>query len=273
MSAVLASWVDGIAGASLRLPDRGLEFGDGLYETMAVVNGRVRLLERHLARLAHGCERLGIRMPDAARLRAEIADAARVPGAHVLKLVVTRGAGGHGYAPSATGPATRVLTASAARERPAEWWTAGVVARRCALRLGDQPALAGLKHLNRLEQVLARAEWSDPSIAEGLLLDVHGRVVCGTMTNVFAVFDGVAVTPDLDRAGVAGVMRAALLEALPRAGVAVAVRDVHAEELERAAELFVTNALIGAWPVRVLDGRRLDPGPVVRRAQALLAEW
>lgn len=273
MSGVLACWVDGVASAHLRVPDRGLEYGDGLYETMAVVHDRVRLLDRHLARLAHGCERLGMPMPDAATLRTEIAAAAHVHDAGVVKLVVTRGAGGHGYAPLPGAAPTRIVIASATRPRPAEWWSDGVKLRRCALQLGAQPVLAGLKHLNRLEQVLARAEWQDPGIADGLLLDVHDHVVCGTMTNVFAVLDGVAVTPALDQAGVAGVMRAALLDALPRVGAPVAVRALRWEELAQASEVFVTNALIGAWPVRDLDGRRFAPGPVVRRAQALVAEW
>jgi 4-amino-4-deoxychorismate lyase len=273
VSAPFGCWIDGVPTDRLRVPDRGLEFGDGLYETMAAVAGRVRLLERHLVRLAHGCERLGIKPPEPSLLRAEIAAAAAVPGAAVVKLVLTRGAGGHGYAPAPRLAATRVLTASGLRARPAEWWHAGVVVRRCDLRLGDQPALAGLKHLNRLEQVLARAEWTDPAIAEGLLLDVHGRMVCGTMTNVFAVFDGVAVTPRLDRCGVAGVMRGALLDALPRAGVPVAEREVRPADLAGASEVFLTNALIGAWPVREFEGVTFAPGTVVRHAQALVTEW
>jgi 4-amino-4-deoxychorismate lyase len=273
MSATLACWIDGRETDRLRVPDRGLEFGDGLYETIAVVHGRARLLERHLARLRRGCERLGIAPPEADILRDEVEAAARTPGAGVVKLVVTRGAGGHGYAPARDALPTRVVLASAARVRPTDWAEVGVAVRFCALRLGTQPALAGLKHLNRLEQVLARAEWTDPAIAEGLLLDVHGHVVCGTMTNVFAVLDGVAVTPRLDRCGVAGVMRAALLEALPGAGVPVAERDLTPDELGRSSEVFLTNALIGAWPVRELDGRGYAPGSVVRRAQAFAAEW
>lgn len=265
-------WIDGRPVAGAAPLDRGLEFGDGLFETIAVVAGRPRLVERHLARLAAGCGRLGIAPPDAAALAGEVAAAAAVPDAGLVKVVVTRGTGGTGYAAVAT-PPRRYVLAAAARARPAAWWTDGVAVRRCALRLSEQPALAGLKHLNRLEQVLARREWADPAIAEGLLSDSHGRVVCGTMTNVFLAIGPRLVTPAVTRCGVAGVMRGAVLDALAGEGAAVEVRDVAWDEVAGASEAFLTNALVGAWPVRALDGRSLAPGPWARRVQALVAGW
>jgi 4-amino-4-deoxychorismate lyase len=265
-------WRDGVPlGVDARL-DRGLEFGDGLFETIAVVDGRPRLLARHLARLAHGCARLGIEPPAADALGAELEAAAQTPGTAVLKLIVTRGAGGTGYA---AGPATRPqrwLAAWPARPRPPAFAAAGVAVRVLATRLAEQPLLAGLKHLNRLEQVLARRELdAHPALAEGLMLDVRGRLVCGTMTNVYAVIDHRLVTPSLERAGVAGVMRAALLDAWREVGAAVAVRDLEPAELDAASELFLSNALIGVWPVAALGARRLAPGPYARQAQAWVA--
>jgi 4-amino-4-deoxychorismate lyase len=164
-----------------------------------------------------------------------------------------------------------VLEATGPRERPPAWWRDGVAVHRCATRWTRSPAYAGLKHLDRRELTAARAEWQDPAIAEGVLLDVHGRVVCGTMTNVFAVVDNHLVTPDPDDGGVAGVMRAALLDAWRAAGREVAVGGLEAGSLDRADEIFLTNALIGAWPVRRLGDRSLEPGPVVREAQAFVA--
>jgi 4-amino-4-deoxychorismate lyase len=264
----LATWLDGVRVAAVPVPWTGLEQGDGVFETMAVVGGRVRLLDRHLARLAAGCARLRLPLPDATTLRAELAAAAGAPGAAVLKLIVARGRPGGGGEGSA-----RLLYATGPRPRPAAWWSEGVQVHRCALRLAPSPALAGLKHLSRLELRLARAEWSDPAIADGLLLDVHGAVLCGTITNVFAVVDNAVVTPDTARGGVAGVMRAALLAAWRAAGRRVDVRELRADELERAAEVFLTNALVGAWPVRRLGERAYAPGPVVREAQAWVAGW
>ena len=265
-------WLDGIAvrgGAPL---DRGLEFGDGLFETVAVVDGRPRLLARHLARLALGCARLGIAMPAAELLAAEVGEAARLPGTGLVKLVVTRGAGGTGYGADPGAAARRWLVAAPARHRPAAYARDGVAVRHLATRLAEQPLLAGLKHLNRLEQVLARRELAaDVAAQEGLMRDVQGRLVCGTMSNVYAVIDNRLVTPSLERAGVAGVVRAALLDDWRAAGAAVEVRDVEPAELDGASEVFLTNALIGVWPVATLGARTLAPGPWARAAQALVA--
>ena len=263
-------WVDGAPAAATL--DRGLEFGDGLFETLAVVNGAPRLLERHLARLAHGCERLGIAMPASARLARELTLAAHGRGVGVLKLIVTRGAGGHGYAPVARARPRRTLVALPPRRRDPRFECDGIVARLCCTRLALQPALAGLKHLNRLEQVLARREWSDPAIPEGLMLDVQGRLICGTISNVFLDLGQGLVTPALTRCGVAGVMRAALLAGFAAAGHAVEERDVAAAELRTARELFVSNALIGVWPVRRLDDRDYPLGRYAHAARALVAK-
>ncbi len=267
-------WLDGVpldADAGL---DRGLEFGDGLFETIAVSGSRPRLLERHLARLAGGCERLGLAGPEPGALAAELTAAALRPGTGLLKLIVTRGAGGTGYGIGPAARARRYLYAGPARARPADWAAEGVAVRLLTTRLAEQPLLAGLKHLNRLEQVLARRELDAGGAAqEGLLCDVHGRLVCGTMSNVFAVIDNRLVTPSLERAGVAGVMRAALIDRWQAAGTAVEVRDLEPPALDGASELFLSNALIGVWPVRRLGARALAPGPFARQAQAWLAEF
>jgi len=263
-------WHDGVALGPDAALDRGLEFGDGLFETLAVVDGRPRLLARHLARLAAGCARLGIEAPAGELLGRELEAAARVPGTGLLKLVVTRGTGLSGYAARADQPASRWLAALPPRSRPAAHAEAGITLRVLTTRLAEQPLLAGLKHLNRLEQVLGRRELAGGA-DEGLMLDVRGRAVCGTMSNVFAVIDQRLVTPSLERAGVAGVMRAALLDAWREAGRAVEVRDLMPEELAAASEIFVSNALIGVWPVAALGARRLAPGPCAREAQAWIA--
>jgi 4-amino-4-deoxychorismate lyase len=267
-------WLDGTPLEGRAALDRGLEFGDGLFETLAVRDNRPRLLARHLARLARGCERLGIAAPDPAQLKSEINRAARIPGVGVLKLILTRGEGGHGYAPDPLAAPRRWLAALSPRARPARNAIDGVAVRTLETRLAEQPLLAGLKHLNRLEQVLARRELAAAGHAgEGLLLDTTGRVVCGTMSNVYAVLDGRIVTPALGRAGVEGVVRAALLEAWRDAGSEVEVRDLLPEELTGASELFLSNALIGIWPIASLDGRVYAPGPVARRAGAWVESW
>ena len=266
-------WLDGEPLAESPSLDRAMEFGDGLFETIAVKDNRPRLMTRHLQRLALGCARLGIPPQDPAVLKAELARAARIPGVAVLKLIVSRGAGGRGYAADPALPSRRWLAALTPRPQPARYALDGVGMRTLTTRLAEQPLLAGIKHLNRLEQVLGRRELVDPVIAEGLMLDVSGRVVCGTMSNVYAVIDGAILTPSVERAGVAGVMRAALIDAWRAQGTVVIVRDVSPSELAGASEIFLSNALIGVWPVAALDGRPYRPGPQARAAAAWVEAW
>ncbi len=244
--------------------DRGLAYGDGLFETLRVVDGGIPLLARHLDRLARGCARLAIPFPGNDALTERLAAAARVRPYGVLKLIVTRGPGRRGYAPlEITQPTVLVLDDALPARR-----AGGLVLRDCALRLAEQPRLAGIKHLNRLEQVLARAEWDDPLIDDGLMCDMAGRVVCTTCANVFVAIAGRLVTPAVLRCGVEGVARACVLDAL---GDAVEVRDVRREELDQADEIVVTNAVRGAEPVRRLGMRDYEQGPWSARVAQVLA--
>lgn len=252
--------------------DRGLEFGDGVFETIAVINARPRLLERHLARLALGCERLGIGGVDINACRTEIEQVATEKGVGVLKLIVTRGRGGTGYS-SADCPPTRWLAAMPARERPSHFSAHGVQLHLCEQLLPSDPRLAGIKHLNRLSNVLARREWHDVDIAEGLMRTEDGSIVCGTMSNVFLVQHDTLITPAIVTAGVCGVVRAAILDACRVERIAVREQQVTLQDMANASEVFVTNALIGAWPVRGLAGYRWEPGPYVRRVQEWLCGW
>lgn len=233
----------------------------GIFETLAVIDGRPRLLQRHLARLFEGCSRLDMPAPPASLLAANIFEQAALPGTGVVRLTMT---------PSGKDPGTPSCAVSAEppRRRPLAWSCEGVSIITCRTRLPLQPRLAGLKLLDRNAQERARSEWTADSIAEGLMLDRDGRLVSGTKTNVYAVIDGVICTPALLRCGVAGVMRAALLEEWQARGQSTDIRDVALGELKRASEVFLSNALIGIWPVRALDGRALSAGPVAAAASA-----
>ncbi|WP_129141648.1 aminodeoxychorismate lyase [Modicisalibacter coralii] len=239
--------------ADVPFDDRGLAYGDGVFETALVRDGRAMLWDYHLARLARGCERLGFACPDRDELAALPALAG--PGQRVLKLLVTRGSGGRGYlAPQPAEPRWRWR--SAAFEPAPTRWAQGVTLRLCRLTLGRQPALAGIKHLNRLENVLARREWDDPEIAEGVLCDEGGNVIEATCMNLFWKHGECLETPALDACGVAGTLREALLERLPIAAVTAGV-----DRLLEAEEVWVGNSLQGVWPVR----RLLDPQGRERR--------
>lgn len=252
------------------LDDRGVAYGDGLFETVLVRDGVPHLWESHLARLARGCRVLGMPMPAEQDLERPLAQAGQ--GLAVLKLIVTRGSGGRGYAPPAV-PALRLRWQLSAFVPDATRWRAGVRVRHCRLRLGHQPVLAGLKHLNRLENVLARSEWSDADTAEGLLCDGDDRLVEATCMNLFWQRGGQLETPRLDRCGVAGTLRAVLLERLPIAEV-----DAAPGVLASAEAVWLGNSVQGVWPVTRLDGAAGEAlqhwtiGAVHRRLQAVAHE-
>lgn len=268
---LLASWMDGQQAALLPVDDRGLSCGDGLFETIRVCGGRIPLAELHLQRLLRGAKALSL-LIDTELLNTELRAfvAAQVAAGRpdlVVKLLVTRGSANRGYRPLPEAVPRRLLLAYAPTTWPASYVNDGISLYECVTRLAIQPALAGVKHLNRLEQVLATAEWDGVEHAEGLLCDTEGRVIEGTMSNLFMARDGVLMTPRLHRCGVAGVMRSFLLARALTLGMEVAECDLARADLDLADEIFICNANIGVWPVRALAQRRWTPGPLTRRCQ------
>jgi 4-amino-4-deoxychorismate lyase len=252
------------------LLDRGLHFGDGLFETIACIRGRPRFLKEHLERLARGCERLGIAAPPP-ELRVEVEHLASGAERALVKVLYTRGAAtARGYAPSGEEHPTRVVLRYAWPHEDARCASQGVAVQMAALTLGENPRLAGIKHLNRLELVLARAELAGSPRDEALLLTGSGHLVSGTMSNVFLVHGGRIETPRLDRCGVAGVMRRVVLRAAAEAGLPVEELLLTQADLDSAQEVFLTNVRIGIWPVRAIHSRNLVPGPITRRLQQLI---
>lgn len=261
-------WVDGQPADSLSLKDRGLAYGDGLFETIAVRGGQPILLDRHLARLAEGCARLAI-AADIGLIGDELLRYAAAMGEGVLKLILTRGDGQRGYAPDPAAPGRRILQGNPPAAYPAAHAEHGIRLFPCTTRLSRQPLLAGLKHLNRLEQVLARAEWQDSEHAEGLMLDRTGRVIEGVFSNLFIVRDGVLITADLQRCGVAGVMRAEILFQAESLAIPSQITDISLEQLQWADEVFVCNSVYGVWPVRAYAALSWPVGPLTRKLQSL----
>lgn len=264
--------VNGEPSTTVAADDRGLQYGDGLFETLAVSNGQCEFWQAHLARLALGCQRLQLSMPAQECLEHEANRLCQDQQRAVLKIILTRGSGGRGYRPAATAATTRVLSCSAWPDYPVSHAQQGVQIRLCTLRLAAQPALGGIKHLNRLEQVLARLEWDDPNIVEGLLLDQRGHLIEGTFCNVFIVQEGRLYTPDLAHCGVAGVMRATILQLARAAAIPWQVTDLTWPQLEQADEVFLSNSLIGIWPVRQCQQRLWQPGPITRKLQEALRQ-
>ena len=257
--------VNGEPRDSIASADRGLAYGDGVFETLLLDAGEPVWWDAHLRRLRRGCDALDIACPDARLLREEATRVTRDAGRGVLKLTVTRGVSLRGYAAPAGLQPTRIVSLSPWTGITAASVEQGIQVRWCRTMLALQPQLAGIKHLNRLEQVLARREWNDPEIAEGLLCDSEGRVIAATAANLFLVRDGRLATPALTRCGVEGICRDWILQQ-----AAVDVRDIARDAVLEADELFLCSSLRGILPVARLDGLRHSPGPMTRQLQHAL---
>jgi 4-amino-4-deoxychorismate lyase len=256
MSARAASaWINGRKSTRIDYRDRGLQYGDGVFETMRVRGGRIRLLDYHLERLFSGCRRLALAGPSRPALHRELERIAAGRDEAVLKLILTRGASAHrGYRPTGRESCTRIVSV---HDLPRGVIADGASAQRlrlCRTPLGWNPRLAGLKTLNRLESVLARAEWKDARVWEGLMLDADENIVCGTMSNLFIKRGSALMTPVLDRCGVAGVMRRWILESSGKLGLMAAERRIRWKDLREAEEVFMSNAVVGLRSVGSIRG-------------------
>lgn len=262
--------INGEAKETISVFDRGLQYGDGLFETMAVHNKNVYLWSMHWERLVKGCEQLSIELPNKETIENEIASICDLENASkfVIKLIVTRGEGQRGYRFSDKQDTTRIITRNSWPDYPEKNQTEGVSVRYCETPLSENSKLAGIKHLNRLEQVLARNEWDTDEFQEGLMLTSDGNVIDGTMSNIFAVKDNMLFTPELSLCGVSGVMRKTVVKIAKEIGFPVYEKNVTKIELEQADELFLTNSLFGVWPVRIIAKTRFTKiGKITKQIQ------
>jgi 4-amino-4-deoxychorismate lyase len=253
--------------SAIDVSDRGLHYGDGLFETMLLREGRVRWLDEHWQRLQAGCRRLSIPCPALDLVRHEIRELG-APGDGVIKLIVTRGLGGRGYAPPAALAATRILALYSLPQAS----SFEVSARWCTVRLGRNTQLAGIKHLNRLEQVLAQREVAAAGLDEGLMLDDAGELISAVASNVFLVQAGVLLTPGLRYCGVKGVMRAQVQRIAEELGIPVRETALQPHDVSTAEEVFLTNAVRGLRPLVALEAQRWPVGPITLQLHTTLMQ-
>ena len=242
----------------IQITDRGLQYGDGVFETLSVCDGRPQLWDWHVDRLEQGCRRLGIVPPDREELHREaLILCQRSGGRRVLKIIITRGPGGRGYMPHAgEDSTTRILTTFDWPDCPPRIVSAGARLCTCRTRLAINPLLAGIKHLNRLEQVLASMECRDSGCDEGLMLDTENNVIEGIRSNVFIIRDQRLFTPDLTQCGVAGVIRHLIIHDQVRHGIPVTVTRLNHADIMAGEEIFVCNSIAGIWPIATVDGNK-----------------
>jgi len=260
--------VNGEFGNLISIRDRGFLYGDGVFRTLRASGGQPLHWPLHYQKLQHDCTALGITCPDYACLSAELDSLLAEHPDAVFKIIVTRGLAARGYAPSQGAMPTHIWDVLPLPDYAESRIVQGATLRLCQLRLGHQPQLAGIKHLNRLENVLAAAECADAD--EGLLLDSGGSVIEGTRSNVFLVTQHRLITPELKLCGVAGVQRDRVMDYALRIGMAVEVRKVSLDELLAADEVFLSNSVFGLWPVAGFEQRRWADFKVALRLRAAL---
>ena len=251
----MSDWYcDGESINAIPIDDRAIHYGDGLFETIAIRAGEPRLWSLHANRLRNGCKRLGIDPPAGESLYDGIMAALQEtyvdPAFALAKLIVTAGSGPRGYKRPEPCPGRVLTSVSAAQRWPRKNYQEGVATLRCKTTLAAQPALAGIKTLNRLEQVLARSEWQDIDVFEGLMCDAGGHLICGTMSNVFVVHGESVSTAALDRCGVAGVMRQHVLDTFRAAGGVITENNINWDDAMSADEIFMTNSQFGVMPIQ-----------------------
>lgn len=264
---MLECLIDGEISTFVAAGNRGLNYGDGLFETLVVHNGRPRRWQSHMDRLFAGSERLGINAPPQAILLREVQNVSAGMLDCVVKIVLCRAGQARGYAPPQNAGCVRIVSAHEYPPDVEENAARGVKARICDLGLALQPALGGIKHLNRLEQVLASSEEFPEGVTEGILLDQESHVISAVSANIFLVLDERLLTPRLDRCGVRGVIRSQLLSAF---GTRCEQRRIQVDLLQEADEVFICNSVRGIVPLTAIDGQSFDIGPVTRELQGWL---
>ncbi len=248
--------INGKPSAGLSVNDRGLAYGDGVFRTFLVNNGVPHHWELLYQKLSQDCQALGISCPNNDVLRSDIKTLFTDESDAVAKIIVTRGESSRGYAVPDDIQANRVVVKSAAPTYPFSNQTQGVKLHLCELKLALQPKLAGVKHLNRLENVLARMEWKDANIADGLLLDSNDNVIECTMSNIFARYGNSLITPSLEECGVAGIARARIIENTKRFNLDIKIEALKLNKLMQADEIIICNSLFGAWQVVSFNGKQ-----------------
>lgn len=269
----LTTLVNGQVTQQTSAQDRGLLYGQTVFETIAVGNETPLLLDQHLERLQRGCDVLGI--PFEKEMRTSIVSEARQlcenQAKAVLRITLSMGEGGRGYRNPQHAQPSRVLSLHSYPELDKHHWNEGIELGLVSIRLSSQPLLAGIKHGNRLEQIIARSQWQD-GWHEALILDQSDRVIEGTQSNVFVYKNGRLSTPNLDLSGVAGVMRQTVIELAEKLGIATEIVSLSVSDIEAADEVFMTNSVIGLWPVKCFQSIGFDEPKFAHKLLKLLIE-
>lgn len=265
--------INGIEATSIDALDRGLAYGDGLFSTLKVQYGYVQLWELHLQRLQLGVQKLSFPDLDWAQLSDEVQTVARRLAdkkVSVLKIIITRGRGGRGYSLQGCDAPQRIISTGSYPDFYPQWQAQGIKLIQCEFQLSSNKQLAGLKTLNRLEQVLIKKELESKQAVEGIVCDNQGYVIEACSANLFIYLDKQWKTPKLDSSGIAGVQRRQLMLRAAQAGISIVEEHIHVERLQQAQAICLTNALMGIVPVRQYQQVVFDDQSLARCKQLQL---
>ena len=259
--------INGEQGDRLSSLDRGLLYGDGVFETIAVKQGQPQYWQEHLKRLYLGCKTLNIFGLDSALLENEVNQLINADEQCVIKIIVTRGIGDRGYKPTQQ-TLSRIIQKFPWPEFPPSYTEFGIDVTLCDFRLSQQTNLAQIKHLNRLEQVLARSEWDD-EYQEGLVCDTDDNIIEATSSNIFFAIDNELITPGLAKCGVAGILRSQVINYCNNNDIKLSVRDFSLDEISNVQGMFVCNSIIGIWPVKGFNKLSMSKTAIIKKLMSV----
>lgn len=264
-------WLNGQPADSISLLDRSFQYGDGGFTTVLTDHGKLCQWSYHKQRMQACLAALAIEQPDWRQVEQWMMQAASLDSKAGLKLHISRGEGGRGYSPTQVSAANVTISDFAYPAHYPQWHQQGITLGVSQVKLGLNPLLAGHKHNNRLEQILVKADLEKAGAMDGLVLDLNNHVIETSMANVFWRKDDQLYTPSLAMSGVAGVARRLVLEFVQSAGMSVAIGQYDLSHILDADEVFITNSLLGAVPIRAIESHTFPIGTLTRRIQEMLA--
>ena len=262
--------INGNSNYTISPLDRGFAYGDGIFRTLIMREGQPENWPLHYQKLVADCAAINIVCPSAEILMSDLAQLFLPTETAVAKIIITRGEGERGYAPPAITAPMRVVLKTAMPNYPKSYSAQGVNLHVCKTQLAAQPLLAGVKHLNRLENVLARMEWTDPTIADGIMLDHQNNVIECTAANIFARFNDTLITPDLSQCGIAGITRQRIIEHSKLWSLKIEINQINLEQLLSADEVIISSSLFTAWQVQHILHKNWQPSPLANNIRKTL---
>ena len=266
--------INGKLTNKISVEDRAVQYGDGIFETIAVKEKLLEFWKEHYQRLNKGCTILKIKCPSEFFLKKEISKFIKKTKKNkfILKIIISRGVGGRGYNPPRNSKPTRILGIYDWPNYLEKNFTKGIMMDVCKTRISAQPFLSQIKHLNRLEQIIARSEWQNKSISESIMLDLNDNVIEGTMSNIFGIKKNIFYTPIIENSGVEGIMRGVILKLLKKNKKKYVIKEITLKEFLKFDEVFVCNSIFGIWPVIKVSKKKFSFGEKTKKIINLLSD-